>query len=161
MTRVLYPGSFDPITLGHMDVIRRCAAVFDEVVVAVLRNTAKPGLLQHAERLRLIRESCAGLGNVRAVAFSGLLADLAAREGIHLMVKGLRGVLDFENEKAQAHINRTLGKGLETVLMPSSAGMEHISSTLVREVAMLKGDISDLVPQCVADALRSFHFEQR
>ncbi len=153
MKKALYPGSFDPITFGHLDIIRRAAALFDTVVVAVMVNTSKRGLLEPKERVACIREACRDIHNVEVVSFSGLLVDLAAEKGISMIIKGVRNAADMENEKAQARANRQLLPGLETLLMPASPEYEHVSSTLAREVASLGGDVSRFVPSSVAQRL--------
>ncbi len=153
MQKVLYPGSFDPITFGHLDIIRRSAALFDQVVVAVMTNTSKRCLFSQEERVAMIQKACEGLSNVQVVAFSGLLVDFAAEQRINLIIKGVRGAADADNEKTQARANGQLLPGLETLLMPSSPEYEHISSSLAREVALLGGDVSRFVPPFAAQRL--------
>lgn len=153
MKKVLYPGSFDPITFGHLDIIRRAAALFDTVVVAVMVNTSKRGLFAPEERVACIKEACRDIHNIEVVSFSGLLVDLAAEKGISVMIKGVRNAADLENEKAQARANGQLLLGLETLLLPASPAYEHVSSTLAREVALLGGDVSPFVPLFVAQRL--------
>lgn len=161
MKKVLYPGSFDPITFGHLDIIKRSAALFDGVVVAVLINTSKRGLFTAEQRVECIQEACKVMPNVKVVAFSGLLIDFAAENDISAVIKGVRSAADMENEKAQARANAALMPGLETLLLPSSPEYEHISSSLVREVAWLGGDVSRFVPAFVAERLQDlFHRNQ-
>jgi pantetheine-phosphate adenylyltransferase len=151
--RCLCPGSYDPVTLGHTDVIRRAAALYDEVVVAVLHNPAKRGTFTPEERRDLIVDTCADLDNVRVELFAGrLLVDVATEVGASAIVKGLRGGTDFAYELPMALMNRHL-TGIETVFLPGDPSLEHISSSLVKEVAAHGGDISGLVSDRVRDAL--------
>ena len=151
--RCVCPGSYDPVTLGHTDVIRRAAALYDEVVVAVLHNPAKRGTFTPQERRDLIVDACAGLDNVRVELFAGrLLVDVATEVGATAIVKGLRGGTDFAYELPMALMNRHL-TGIETVFLPGDPSLEHISSSLVKEVAAHGGDIAGLVSDRVRDAL--------
>lgn len=147
------PGSFDPVTYGHLDVIERAAARFDELVIACLRNPAKEPLLHVDERLELLHECTRHLPNVEAVSFEGLLVDFCRRRGIGILVKGLRAVSDFESELQMAQMNVHLG-GVDTFFLPASPVHSFLSSSLVKQVAELGGDVSALVPPTVADRLR-------
>jgi pantetheine-phosphate adenylyltransferase len=140
----LCPGSFDPVTLGHLDIFARAARLFDEVLVAVGENTTKNYLLGFDERLRLVEQAVAGLPNVRAVRLEGLLVAFARANGASAIVKGLRFGSDFDYELQQAHLNSAVG-GVETVLLPSGREFGTISSTMLREVALNGGDISAFV----------------
>jgi pantetheine-phosphate adenylyltransferase len=147
------PGSFDPVTNGHVDVIRRAAGLFDEVVVAVLGNPAKRGLFDVPERVELIEASLAGLPGVRVDAVGGgLLVDYCRSIGASAVVKGLRSGTDFAYELPMALMNRHL-TGLETVFLPGDPTLEHVSSSLVKEVAAHGGDVRGLVPDPVLDRL--------
>jgi pantetheine-phosphate adenylyltransferase len=147
------PGSYDPVTLGHADVIRRAAALYDEVVVAVLHNPGKRGTFTPDERRDLILDSCGDLPNVRVELFAGrLLVDVCREVGADAIVKGLRGGTDFAYELPMALMNRHL-TGIETVFLPGDPRFEHISSSLVKEVARYGGDVSGLVSDRVRDAL--------
>lgn len=147
------PGSYDPVTLGHADVIRRAAALYDEVVVAVLHNPAKRGTFSPEERRDLILDGCADLGNVRVELFADrLLVDVCRELDATAIVKGLRGGTDFAYELPMALMNRHL-TGIETVFLPGDPSLEHISSSLVKEVARYGGDVSGLVSDRVRDAL--------
>jgi pantetheine-phosphate adenylyltransferase len=147
------PGSYDPVTLGHADVIRRAAALYDEVVVAVLHNPVKRGTFTPDERRDLILDSCGDLPNVRVELFAGrLLVDVCREVGADAIVKGLRGGTDFAYELPMALMNRHL-TGIETVFLPGDPRFEHISSSLVKEVARYGGDVSGLVSDRVRDAL--------
>jgi pantetheine-phosphate adenylyltransferase len=147
------PGSFDPVTLGHADVIRRAAGLYDEVVVAVLHNPAKRGTFSPEERRDLILDGCADLPGVRVELFADrLLVDVCREVGADAIVKGLRGGTDFAYELPMALMNRHL-TGIETVFLPGDPRFEHISSSLVKEVARYGGDIGGLVSDRVRDAL--------
>ena len=152
-SRCVCPGSYDPLTLGHVDVIRRAAALYEEVVVAVLHNPAKRGTFSPQERRELIVEACGDLPGVRVETFADrLLVDVCRDVGAGAIVKGLRGGTDFAYELPMAHMNRHLS-GIETVFLPGDPRFEHISSSLVKEVAAHGGDISGLVSDRVRDAL--------
>jgi pantetheine-phosphate adenylyltransferase len=147
------PGSFDPVTHGHLDVITRAAALFDEVVVAVGRNSAKNYLFTAEERLELVRETTAGLPNVSVEALDGLLVDFAKRRGAAVLVKGIRFASDFDFELQMAHINAVVG-AVETIMLPASSVWSTLSSTMVREVASFGGDVTPFVPEVVARRIR-------
>jgi pantetheine-phosphate adenylyltransferase len=147
------PGSYDPVTLGHVDIIRRAAALYDEVVVAVLHNPAKRGTFSPQERRDLIADSCADLSGVRIELYADrLLVDVCRELGAGAIVKGLRGGTDFAYELPMALMNRHLS-GVETVFIPGDPALGHVSSSLVKEVARYGGDISGLVSDRVRDAL--------
>lgn len=153
--RCVCPGSYDPITNGHVDVIRRAAALHDEVVVAVLHNPAKQGTFPVEQRVELIRGTVSDLPGVHVRAFAGrLLVDVCREVGAQAVVKGLRGETDFAYELPMALMNRHLS-GVETVFLPGNPGLGHVSSSLVREVAGLGGDVSGLVPPAVDAAFRA------
>lgn len=154
MTRVLCPGSFDPITNGHLDVIERIAPQFDEVIVAVLLNPNKHGMFTLDERLEMITEATAHLPNVAPAEFSGLLIDFARERGATAIVKGLRGAGDFEYELPMAQMNRRLS-GIETFFVASSPETSYLSSSLIKEVAKLGGDISGMLAPGVEARLRA------
>lgn len=159
MTRVVCPGSFDPVTLGHLDVIGRASALVDEVVVAVGANVSKRAWFSPAERVAMIEESCAGWTNVRVSLFSGLLVDFCRAEGISAIVKGLRSASDFDYELPMAQMNARLSD-VDTVFVASAPAWSFVSSSLVREVAGLGGDVTPFLPPAVADRVRS-RAEQR
>lgn len=150
MTAALCPGSFDPPTNGHFDVIERTCAVFDRVVVAVVANPQKEPMFSADERLAMLAETFDGRADIRA--FDGLLVDFARSVGVDVVVKGLRAVGDFDNELQMAQMNRTLS-GIETVFLPTNPEWSYLSSSLVREVARLGGAYGGLVPPHVARAL--------
>ena len=145
----IYPGSFDPLTMGHVDIIARGARLFDRIVVAILTNPGKTPLFSVAERLAIIRESFAGTANVSADAFDGLLIDYARRQQASAIVRGLRAVSDFEYEMQLAMMNRHLSPDVETVFMMPAAQYSFVSSRLVKEVFTFGGEITGLVPPAV------------
>jgi pantetheine-phosphate adenylyltransferase len=155
MSRVaVFPGSFDPMTMAHLDVARRAAALFDRLVVGVLHNPKKAPVFDINERVELIRASVADFGaNVQVEAFDGLTVVFAARNGASFIVRGLRAVSDFEAELQMAHTNRKLQRGVDTVFLMSALEFGYLSSTLAKEVAQFGGDVSGMVPPPVAAAL--------
>ena len=156
---VIYPGSFDPLTNGHLDVIQRAARLFDRVVVAVARNESKQPLFSPAERKTLIEQSTTDLPNVSVDLFEGLLVEYVEQQSGHAVIRGLRAVSDFEYEFQLSSMNRQLRSDVETVFLCPEAQFTFISSTLVREVAALGGDIGSFVHPSVQAALRQ-HFGQ-
>jgi pantetheine-phosphate adenylyltransferase len=150
----VYPGSFDPVTNGHLDIIRRAAAIYPRLVVAVVANPNKTPLLRANERVALLREVCKGLPQVEVDSFEGLLVDYVRRRKGSVIIKGLRIVSDFEYEFSMALLNRQLQGGVDTMFLPASLEYAYISSSSVREVFSLGGDISDFVPPAVLRAMR-------
>jgi pantetheine-phosphate adenylyltransferase len=159
--RAVYPGSFDPMTRGHLDVIERAAAIFDTVLVAVVVNPQKrEPLFTLDERERMIRDAVAHLSNVQVTHFRGLLADFVRVAGANVIVKGLRVVSDFESEMSTALMNRSLS-GVDTVFLPSDPKWSFVSSTLVKEVYNLGADVADYVPPAVLNLMRAKRTESR
>ncbi len=148
MRRCVCPGSFDPVTNGHLDVIERASRLYDEVIVGVLVNTSKSGLFTVEERMDMLREVTAGLGNVLVDSFRGLLVDYCRDQGIPVVVKGLRAVSDFDYELQMSQMNNRLS-GVETLFVATNPEYSFLSSSLVREVATWGGDVSALVPEPV------------
>jgi pantetheine-phosphate adenylyltransferase len=148
----LCPGTFDPVTNGHLDIIGRASQTFELVVVAALENPSKEPMFTLEERVAMLKEACSGLPNVTVVSFRGLLVDLARSHGDAAIVKGLRAVSDYEYEIQMAQMNHRLA-GVETLFMPTSPNWSFLSSSLVKEVAQLGGDVSGLVPAHVRAAL--------
>jgi len=150
----IYPGSFDPITNGHLDLIERGSALFDRLIVAILRNAEKRPLFSVEERVQMLRETIAGLPNVEVDSFDGLLVDYAAQRSASVILRGIRAISDYEYELQMALMNRRLRPEIETVFL--MAGEEHsfISSRLVKEVVRLGGNISGLVPPSIEGRLR-------
>lgn len=151
--RAAYTGTFDPITYGHADVIRRAARLFPEVIVAVANNSSKKAIFTAQERLALARRSLEDVDNIRVTSTSGLIVDFARENGVSVLVRGVRNVGDYEYEMQMASMNRHLVPNVDTVFLSPSPEYSYISSTLVREIAMLQGDITGLVPPVVAQAL--------
>lgn len=149
----VYPGSFDPVTNGHLDIIRRAAKVFDKLIVAVLNNTSKNPLFTLDERLELLRQATADLPNVEIDGFRDLLINYMKQKNAHLVVRGLRAVSDFEYELQLALNNRHLSEDIETFFMPSTPQYSFLSSSIVKEIARFHGPVSDLVPPEVEQAL--------
>ncbi len=155
MRRAVCPGSFDPVTNGHLDIIGRASMLFDEVVVGVGVNKSKSQvrLFTADERMDMLREVCADFPNVSVAGFEGLLTSFCQANDIHSIVKGLRAVSDFDYELQMAQMNSSLVPGLETVFVPTSPEYSFLASSLVKEVAMFGGDVSALVPPLVLDRL--------
>ena len=152
MSIALIPGSFDPVTNGHLDIVGRAAGLFDEVVVAVLVNKSKRSLFSVEERLGMLEDVTAPFGNVSVGSFHGLLVDFCREHGIRAIVKGLRGVTDFDYELQMAQMNQRLS-GVDTLFMSTSPEYSFVSSSLVKEVATYGGDVSQLVPEVVHQSL--------
>ena len=149
----LYPGTFDPITLGHQDIIRRAARIFETVIVAVAAAHHKKTMFSLEERLDSVREVMQSVGNVRVEPFSGLVRDFAVNKGAQVMVRGVRSVTDFDFEAQLAGMNRALAADVETIFLTPDSRYQHISSTLVREIATLKGDVAQFVDPAVHQRL--------
>ncbi|WP_196138832.1 pantetheine-phosphate adenylyltransferase [Aliikangiella sp. G2MR2-5] len=150
---VLYPGTFDPITNGHMDLIQRASKLFDRVIVAVARSSGKNPLFTVDQRVDLVREVVKGMPNVEVCGFSGLLVDLAKEKNANVFLRGLRAVSDFEYEFQLANMNRRLAPQVESLFLTPDEKYSFISSTLVREIAALGGDVDQFVPVAVQNAL--------
>ncbi|OGL41335.1 MAG: pantetheine-phosphate adenylyltransferase [Candidatus Schekmanbacteria bacterium RIFCSPHIGHO2_02_FULL_38_11] len=150
----VYPGSFDPITNGHKDIIERGLAIFDEVIVAIARNSAKKALFALKEREKMIKETMEGSKGIKVDIFDGLLVDYVKKVGAGAVIRGLRAVSDFEYEFQMAITNRKLGKKVETVFLMSTEKYSYLSSGIVKEVASYGGSISGMVPEVVIKALK-------
>jgi pantetheine-phosphate adenylyltransferase len=155
VTRALYPGTFDPITNGHVDLIHRASRLFDELIIAVAASKRKGAFFTLNERTKLVRESIDGLKNVRVVSFKGLLADEFASHDVDVVIRGLRAVSDFEFELMMALMNRKLNKRFETAFLMPSEQYVYLHSSLVREVFALGGDVTHFVPPPVLRALKT------
>jgi len=151
---IIYPGSFDPPTNGHLDLTARAAELFDDVVVAVLSHDRKDPLFSVEERVEMFREATSGLANVSIESFDGLLVDFAREKGARLILRGIRAVSDYEYELQMALMNRKLSPQLETVFMLPAEAYSYVSSRLVKEVWGLGGDIHDLIPEIVEQRLQ-------
>ena len=152
--RAVCPGSFDPVTLGHLDIVGRVAGLFDEVVVAVLVNERKQGMFTVDERIAMLRETTADLPNVTIDSFNGLLVDYCTANDVRAIVKGLRAVTDFDYELQMAQMNQRLS-GIDTLFMPTTPEFSFLSSSLVKEVAAFGGDVSHLLPPSVHGQLQA------
>ncbi|MBI5149222.1 MAG: pantetheine-phosphate adenylyltransferase [Candidatus Omnitrophica bacterium] len=152
--RAIYPGSFDPVTYGHVDVIKRAARIFDGVIIAVARNIQKSSLFDTEERLAMLKKATARVPNVRVEAFDGLVIDFARRNKARVLIRGLRMVSDFEYEFQMALTNRRLAEDIETVFLMPSEGYSFLSSTLIKEAVSLGADVSSFVPAFVARRLK-------
>ena len=151
MSRAIYPGSFDPVTLGHLDIIKRAADIADHLTVAVLNNSAKTPLFSVEERVNILKEVTKDIPNVSVESFSGLLINYAKEKDIHVSVRGLRAITDFEYELQIAQTNRKLSNGeLDTIFLTTSLEYSYLSSSSVKEIASFNGNISQLVPEYVA-----------
>ena len=151
MKAAIYPGSFDPVTYGHLDVIKRAADIFDELTVSVLNNTAKTPLFSVDERVKILEEATKDLPNVKVDSFSGLLIDYAKSKDIHVAIRGLRAITDFEYELQIAQTNRKLSnEELDTMFLTTSLEYAYLSSSSAKEIASFNGDISQCVPPFVA-----------
>jgi pantetheine-phosphate adenylyltransferase len=154
--QALYPGSFDPLTLGHLDLIERAAQLFERVVVAVLRNPSKNPCFSVEQRLEQIRAATAHLANVEAESFDGLTVDFARQRGSDVILRGLRALSDFEFELQIAHTNKSLAPQLETLFMATATAHSFLSSSVVKEVARFGGPVGHMVPIGVAEDLAAF-----
>ncbi len=153
MLRAIYPGSFDPVTFGHMDIIKRSSRLVDELIVGVLNNNAKSPLFSVEERVRMLEEVTNDIPNIRIIPFGGLLVDFARRVEAGMVIRGLRAITDFEYELQMAQTNHKMEPDLETAFLTTSLEYSYLSSTTVKEVAAFGGDISQFVPEPVADRI--------
>ena len=152
-TLAVYPGSFDPPTNGHLDIIERSSLVFSRVIVAVAVNLRKDAFFTPAERVRMLKRLTSTMGNVEVTSFRGLLVDFARAKEAHILVRGIRAISDFEYEYQMAHMNRKLDQEIDTVIMMTGERHSAISSNIVKEIAQFGGKIDDLVPPLVRDIL--------
>lgn len=156
MSRAIYPGSFDPVTYGHLDIIKRSAAMFDEVIVGVLNNSAKNPLFSIAERTQMLEEVVRDFDNVSVICFDGLLVDYMTEHDISVIVRGLRAITDFDYELQIAQSNRKVSKEtIDTVFLTTSIDYAYLSSSMVREYASYGTDVSEFVPALVAERLNN------
>lgn len=155
MTSVIYPGTFDPITNGHLDIIERSAVIFPRVLVAVANSPSKKPLFSLDERVELVRQSVAHLSNVEVFGFSDLLANVIKQHNISAIIRGVRTTTDFEYELQLASLNRLLTKGVDSLFFPPAEKWAFVSSTIVREIYLHGGDVAELVPVSVFNALKA------
>ena len=154
MITAVYPGSFDPATYGHLDIIKRASISFDRVIVGVLHNSAKSPLFSVEERVKILKEATKDLPNVQIDSFSGLLVDYAREKDLHVIVRGLRAITDFEYELQMAQTNRMLSHGkIDTVFLTTSLEYAYLSSSAIKQIASFDGDITPCVPDFVADLI--------
>lgn len=154
MLRAIYPGSFDPVTYGHIDIIQRSAKIVDELIVGVLNNKAKMPLFSVEERVRMLKEVTKDLPNVKIVPFDGLLVDFAVSLEADVIIRGLRAITDFEYELQMSQTNHKMQSSIETMFLTTSIEYSYLSSTTVREIAAFGGDVSQFVPEAVALELK-------
>lgn len=161
MLRAIYPGSFDPVTNGHLDVIRRSSKMVDELIVGVLNNNAKMPLFSVEERVRILKEVTKDIPNVRIYPFDGLLIDFAAKMEAEVVIRGLRAITDFEYELQMSQTNHKLNPDVETIFLTTSIEYSYLSSTTVKEIASYGGDITQFVPEAVVGKLEQKMKEKR
>ncbi|GAA6374954.1 pantetheine-phosphate adenylyltransferase [Firmicutes bacterium i23-0019-B6] len=161
MLRAIYPGSFDPVTNGHLDVIRRSSKMVDELIVGVLNNNAKMPLFSVEERVRMLKEVTKDIPNVRIYPFDGLLIDFAAKMEAGVVIRGLRAITDFEYELQMSQTNHKLNPDVETIFLTTSIEYSYLSSTTVKEIASYGGDITQFVPEAIVGKLEQKMKEKR
>lgn len=153
MKSAIYPGSFDPVTLGHLDIIRRSAGLADHLIVGVLNNSSKTPLFSLDERVNMLKEATEDIPNVEIVSFSGLLVDFAKQKDCNVVIRGLRAVTDFEYELAMSQTNRVVNPNIDTIFLNTSLKYAYLSSSMVKEVAQYGGDVSKFVPANVIEPI--------
>lgn len=153
MKSAIYPGSFDPVTLGHLDIIRRSAGLTDHLIVGVLNNSSKTPLFSLDERVNMLKEATKDIPNVEIVSFSGLLVDFAKQKDCNVVIRGLRAVTDFEYELAMSQTNRVVNPDIDTIFLNTSLKYAYLSSSIVKEVAQYGGDVSKFVPANVIEPI--------
>ncbi len=156
----IYPGSFDPATFGHLDIIKRAAALMDNLIVGVLKNNGKTPLFSVDERVNMLRDAVKDIENVQVMSFSGLLVDFARQHGVNVIVRGLRAVTDFEYELLMSQTNRVMAPDIDTIFLTTSLDYAYLSSSTVREIASYGGDISKFVPPGIEDIIRKKYKEE-
>ena len=150
----IYPGSFDPVTYGHLDIIRRSAGMVDELTVGVLNNKAKTPLFSVEERVKMLKEVTKDLGNVKVVPFDGLLVEFARQQKARLVIRGLRAITDFEYELQMAQTNRVIAPDIDTIFLTTNLKYSYLSSSIVKEIAGYQGDISEFLHPAIAEKVR-------
>lgn len=155
MRKAIYPGSFDPVTLGHLDIIERSSKLVDRLIVGVLKNNTKSPLFSVEERVNMLREVTGELPNVEIMSFSGLLVDFAKEQDVSIIVRGLRAVTDFEYELQMSQTNRIVNPDVDTIFLNTNLKYAYLSSSIVKEIARYGGDISKFVPACIIDRIKA------
>ena len=153
MSTAIYPGSFDPVTLGHLDIIKRSAVIFDHVVIGVLNNTAKKPLFSLEERVNMLKDAVSELDNVSVESFEGLLVDFVRQKNTNVIIRGLRALTDFDLEMQMAQSNRMVASDVDTVFLSTSLQYSYLSSSIVKEYARYGVDLKEFVPECVISKL--------
>lgn len=153
MSTAIYPGSFDPVTLGHLDIIKRSAAIFDHVVIGVLNNTAKKPLFSLEERVNMLKDAVSDIDNVSVESFEGLLVDFVKQKNTNVIIRGLRALTDFDLEMQMAQSNRMVASDVDTVFLSTSLQYSYLSSSIVKEYARYGVDLKEFVPECVISKL--------
>ncbi len=153
MSIAIYPGSFDPVTLGHFDIIKRSADIFDHVIIGVLNNTSKTPLFSLEERVKMLQDTVSGIDNVSVESFDGLLVDFVKQKNTNVIIRGLRALTDFDLEMQMAQSNRVVAPDVDTVFLSTSVKYSYLSSSVVKEYARYDVDVSDFVPECVISKL--------
>ena len=161
MKRAVYTGSFDPVTNGHMDIIRRASEIFDVLIVSILNNKEKTPLFSVEERVKILEEATKDLPNVQIDSFSGLLVDYAREKDLHVIVRGLRAITDFEYELQMAQTNRVLAPDIDTVFLTTSLEYAYLSSSAIKQIASFDGDITPCVPDFVAKLIYDKYREKK
>lgn len=154
MLRAIYPGSFDPVTFGHLDIMTRACNIVDELIIGVLRNKAKMPLFSVEERVKMLEDATVGLKNVRVISFEGLLVDFVKEMDAKVVVRGLRAITDFEYELQMSQTNHKMNPDMETMFLTTSVEYSFLSSSMVKEIASFGGDISQFVPKNVIDSIQ-------
>lgn len=157
----IYPGSFDPVTFGHLDIIERASKITDELIIGVLKNSSKTPLFSIDERVKMLKEVTKNISNVRVESFDGLLVDFAKEKNAIMIVRGLRAVTDFEYELQLSQTNKVLNNSVDTVFLTTNLKYSYLSSSIVREIASYDGDISEFVPSLIAERIRERIKENR
>ncbi len=161
VSAVIYPGTFDPITIGHINIIKRALRIFDKVIIAVSEDTVKKTLFTVEERVKMIKEALKGYKNVEIETFKGLLMDYAKKKGINTILRGLRTVQDFEYELQMALANKKLNPQCETIFMMTEGAYSYFSSSLIKEIASLKGNVKSMVPSSVEKMIKKKFFNKK
>ena len=153
MKKAIYPGSFDPVTLGHLDIIKRASKIFDHVIIGVLNNTSKTPLFSSEERVNMLRDVLCDIDNVSVESFNGLLVDFAKQKNTNVIIRGLRALTDFDLEMQMAQSNRMVAPDVDTIFLSTSLEYSYLSSSVVKEYARYGVDVKEFVPECIVSKL--------